>query len=185
MIGFTFFIGSKMSKVTFDGNSRKDFLLGFQKRKEERRAKTKVLTELKKQRILKSAKKEKLLDEKQIDDEIFEEEIIEEAKIKEYQGQDQNDENITVKVEPIVFHKEKKEHVPPTDYKPAPVEMTTKEKVEKLVQKELKKGKAPKKKPHCRKASKKLQKLRAKVTSNIQKKKQKKSAKEKRKSKGK
>lgn len=176
-----------MNRVIFDANSRKEYLTGFQKRKEERRAKAKVLTELKKQRIHKQAKMRDKLDFKQIEEEYEkyaqEEDIENQIQIQEYEGEGQNDENITVKVEPIVFKQEKQE-IPTVYQEDKSSQVTTREKVEKLVKEELKKSKAPKKKPMASKGSKKAKKIRAKITEHIRKKKGKKKEKKQGKEKG-
>jgi hypothetical protein len=142
------------NSLTFDFASRKEYVTGFKKRKEERRVRTEIQTEFKQKRIKREKKIQENLEKKKEEEtlallnpnvvvtpspfeQIPEEINIADVKVNKYENKNSN---VTVQVQPFDFNDSEPEEeveVEEIDYSNQP-QVSEKELIEKAVQSKLK-----------------------------------------------
>ena len=172
--------------VTFDFNSRKEYLTGFKKRKDERRVRANIHNELKQKQIKREKKMAENLEKKKLLGEVeskvvFNEEIINFEDVSATNKYENKEQNITVQIQPFDFDDDLSDKAEFGDddenegnLYPDESKESKKERVDSMVEKRLrtlkhhpekkKKNLTPKGKRISGKKVQKYQKLRDKVT---------------------
>jgi ribosomal RNA-processing protein 17 len=136
------------NSLTFDFDSRKEYVTGFKKRKEERRVRTQIQTEFKQKRVKREKKIQENLEKKKeeeaaalLNPEVIPSPFVQEAiniadvKVNKYENKNSN---VTVQVQAFDFNdSEPEEEEVEVDYSNQP-QISEKELIEQAVQNKLK-----------------------------------------------